>query len=421
MPRSLPRLLLAAAGARAAAGLRGSSTVSNVAPRRDAATGAILDIHDGVTLRVGDEFWWYGASYGGCVEQPSGCASIAVGACGFNLNHTVSAARSTDLVTWTLVPDVLAESARPAGIMFSPWVAFSPATQRYVMWYNMLPVVNGEGVFDKAYYAVAESPSPGGPFATVVVNVSGVAFDKLPDAASVFVDDDGKGYLAFTHEDSHVNNVQELTPDLLGPLPGGGVSAVIGGPNNEGALMFKRDGTYYVGFGQCCCFCGGGTNVELFSASAPLGPYTSLGNVIEAGAWGGQTGAVFFTGVDYVLYGDRWQSAPDRIKGHDFSYVAPLVWGSRPVAAGGEFAKAADNPMVYWVEGAPARPTVKHMLDPYDCTPCAGIDACGSAVTVSDAFLAGVPTSAANFSCAMLPNGTAPLPLAHQDEVVIEY
>jgi hypothetical protein len=414
--RSAALLLLFAAPT-----LQIASNVSNVLPRVDNATGAILDIHDGQTLRVGDTFWWYGASYGGCTEQAGGCDSLDVGACGFQLNHSVSAAFSTDLVHWTLVPDVLAVSARPSGIMFSPWVAYSPATSKYVMWFNMLPVENGEGVFDLAYYAVATSESPSGPFETVRVNVSGVAFDKLPDAASIFMDDDGKGYIAFTHEDSHINNVQELTPDLLGPLPGGGVSAVIGGPGNEGILMFKREGLYYIGFGQCCCFCGAGSNVELFSAPAPLGPYTSLGNVIESSTWNAQTGAVFFTGIDYVLYGDRWQSAPDRIKGHDFSYVAPLQWGARPYIGGGEFAKASDNDMVYWVEGAPSKPTIKHMLDPYACIPCAGIDACGSAVAVSDAFLAALPTSSTNFSCSMLPSTQGPLPLSHQDSVIINY
>lgn len=279
---------------------RGSSVISNVAPRVDSATGAILDLHDGTTLRVGDTFWWYGASYGGCKEQSSGCASLDVGACGFQLNHTVGAASSKDMKTWTLIPDILPLSSRPPGIMFSPWVAFSPATQKYVMWYNMLPVENGAGVFDAAYYAVATSDTPQGPFNTVKVNITGLAFKELPDAASIFVDDDGSGYIAFTHEDTHINNVQQLTPDLLGPLPGGNVSDVIGSPNNEGVLMFKREGLYYVGFGQCCCFCGGGSNVELFFSSHPLGPYQSLGNVINSPAWGAQTGAIFFTGLSHT-------------------------------------------------------------------------------------------------------------------------
>ena len=123
-----------------------------------------------------------------------------------------------------------------------------------------------------------------------------------------------------------------------------------------------------------------------------------------------------------MLYGDRWQSAPDHIKAHDFSYVAPLVWSAaQPYIGGGEFAKAADSEMVFWVEGAPAAPTIKHMLDPFACQPCPSIDACGSAVVVSDAYLAALPTSSANFTCGMLPTAPAPLPLSHQDEVVINF
>jgi hypothetical protein len=117
-----------------------------------------------------------------------------------------------------------------------------------------------------------------------------------------------------------------VTPDLLGPKPGGGVSPQIGGPNNEGVLMFKRDGLYYVAFGQCCCFCAGGTNVEVHVATSPLGPYNLTGQLITPGAWGAQTGAVWYTGADWVLYGDRWQSAPDRVKAHDFSFMAPIAF-----------------------------------------------------------------------------------------------
>ena len=72
-------------------------------------------------------------------------------------------------------------------------VAFSPATQKYVLWYNMLPVEGGHGVFDAAYYSVAVADAPGGPFETVRVNVTGLAYARLPDAAAVFVDDDGSG------------------------------------------------------------------------------------------------------------------------------------------------------------------------------------------------------------------------------------
>jgi hypothetical protein len=333
----LPLLRAAVLASLAAAASAASSVVSNAEPRRDAATGAILDIHDGTTIRIGDLFYWYGASYGACIEQPSGCASVKLGECGFNANHSVSLATSPDLVTWTLVGVVLAVEDRPAGIVFSPWVARSSTTGDYVLWYNRLPVVNGAGDFDHSVYGVATSPSPLGPFKTVVSNVTGVAYNRLPDAASIFVDDDGASYIAFTHEDSHVNNVQELSRDLLGPLPGGRVSAQIGPGNTEGALMFKREGKYYFGAGACCCFCGAGTDATLYVADDPIGPYTLAGTIATGPVWRAQTGAVWFTGVDYVLFGDRWQSAPDRLKSHDFSYMTPITFNAdgsvQPISA----------------------------------------------------------------------------------------
>jgi hypothetical protein len=121
--------------------------------------------------------------------------------------------------------------------------------------------------------------------------------------------------------------VQRLTRDLLGPTLPAEVSLQVGPGNNEGALMFKREGLYYVGYGACCCFCGGGTNVQLWVATSPLGPYNNTGNLIPNGAaWGAQTGAIWFTGVDWVLFGDRWQSSPgpQRLKSEDFSYWTPV-------------------------------------------------------------------------------------------------
>ena len=320
-------LLLAPLASGSAA--RAVATVNNTAPKVDAATGAVLDIHDGNTVRVGATFYWFGASYGACTEPPGadGCGGAAVGSCGFGTNHTVSLATSADLVTWSLVGVVLPVESRPPGILFSPWVARSAATGLWVLWVNILPVKDGGFSFDAAYYATFTADSPAGPFAIANRNVTGLAYTELPDAASVFVDDaDGAGYIAFTHEDSHINHVQELTPDLLGPKPGGRVSPQIGGTNNEGALMFKREGLYYVAFGQCCCFCGGGANVEVHVATSPTGAYNRTGDIMPSRAWSAQTGSVWFTGVDYVLQGDRWQSAPDRLKAHDFSYMSKVVF-----------------------------------------------------------------------------------------------
>jgi beta-xylosidase len=301
-----------------------TATVSNIKPHLD-QNGNIMDLHDGNTLRIGDTFFWYGAGYGDCKEQSSGCASLAVGSCGFNLNHTVNLATSSDLVHWTFHGSIL--PARPDGILFSPFLARSNSTGMYVLWFNLLPVINGNGDFEHSYLALAASVSPYGPFKMMNNNVTGLAYRELPDGPALFVDDDGAGYLALTHESSHINLVQQLSPDLYTPLPGEKTSAQIGGGNNEGILMFKRNDLYYIIFGPCCCFCGEGSTLSVFTATSPLGPYQEQQNpVILASTWHGQTGSVWFTGVDYVLYGDRWQSAPDKIKAHDFSYWAPLIF-----------------------------------------------------------------------------------------------
>jgi len=89
--------------------------------------------------------------------------------------------------------------------------------------------------------------------------------------------------------------------------------------------MFKREGLYYIMLGTTCCFCEEGSDVFVFTSTSPLGPYQQQQNtLVTASTWHAQTGSVWFTGEDWVLYGDRWQSAPDKIKAHDFSYWAPL-------------------------------------------------------------------------------------------------
>ena len=43
--------------------------------------------------------------------------------------------------------------------------------------------------------------------------------------------------------------------------------------------MFKRAGWYYVAFGHTCCYCLAGSNVRLYAARDPLGPYAALGDI----------------------------------------------------------------------------------------------------------------------------------------------
>ena len=121
-------------------------------------------------------------------------------------------------------------------------------------------------------------------------------------------------------------------------------------------------GVYYALFDNCCCFCGHGSGVGVYTAVHPLGPYTYHDNVgcdpsvsLTPGCGCGMThkipgGQCDFYGESltraqqnfviqsaqpdgsmlHVWTGDRWQSAADGIKAHDLQYWAVLDFVAVP-------------------------------------------------------------------------------------------
>eukprot|EP00698_Gefionella_okellyi_P002081 TRINITY_DN11960_c0_g1_i1.p1 TRINITY_DN11960_c0_g1~~TRINITY_DN11960_c0_g1_i1.p1 ORF type:complete len:390 (-),score=94.49 TRINITY_DN11960_c0_g1_i1:847-1995(-) len=335
-------------------------TISNVIPRRDTA-GQIMDAHDGNIFLKDGVYYYYAASYGDCQEPAgtSGCAGAAPGACGFRMDHNVSLFTSTDMHTWTSHGPVMqmAQSGI-TGILFCPKVLYNTATQLYVLWWNWIEGSN----FALSYYAVATSPTPYGPFTTVVKNVTTLAYADTGDF-SLMQDDDGTAYVIYTSHivgsaTTHVMSVEQLTDDYLSTRGAKYNSGFFGASFVEAPALFKRNGVYYAVFGQCCCYCGEGSPVYVHTAAHPLGPYTTQNNIGAHvdNVWGISRQAALMTaargspaalkahadvvtipaqqtdiylyesdeGVQFAWYGDRWQSAPDRVKGHDFTYWSPL-------------------------------------------------------------------------------------------------
>ena len=72
-----------------------------------------------------------------------------------------------------------------------------------------------------------------------------------------------------------------------------------------------------------------------------------------------------------------------------------------PVVAGGEFVKSTTDVDIWWVANGTS---TKHHVD--ECTPCAGVDACSTFVTVPQAYINGL-TTGPNFTCSLLPVGNA--------------
>jgi beta-xylosidase len=196
-------------------------------------------------------------------------------------------------------------------------------------------------------YAIASSDSPEGPFSTVV-NATGQTGGKIGDF-DLLVDDDGKAFQVRTG-----NIITQLSDDYLGVQ---GNATSFEPPKSlhcgcEGPTFFKHGGTYYITLGTGCCACKGGSSIFVFSASAPLGPYTYQSDIatipgIPSGnastcaeqrgvngppgcvySWRSQATATFVYGNTTVLLGNQWQTAGSPPgsgpRNRDLLYFAPL-------------------------------------------------------------------------------------------------
>ena len=270
----------------------------------------------------------------GCTERkgPTGCAAGEKG-CGFFNNHSVNLFTSKDLATWTSHGNVLPEANRVDKVLFSPKILHNEKTSTYVLYYNYVPGYS---------YAVATSKTPYGPFSTVNKTVGSsfkFGFPHNTDIGdfSLWVDDDGTGYMLYSAD--HHCQVERLTPDYLSSTwETTNESSPVFPHGNEAPALFKRKGKWYALVSEGCCYCSAGGKVHAYSAAKPLGPYDYLGEIAAgpnpfppsvAGktpiATSAQQTNVFpVSGADgelsFMWQGDRWQSAPDHLKSHDFTY-----------------------------------------------------------------------------------------------------
>jgi hypothetical protein len=90
--------------------------------------------------------------------------------------------------------------------------------------------------------------------------------------------------------------------------------------------------------GKDCCFCTSGSGVIFFTATTALGPWTQHSQVGRDAQGKSITKAQqnfvipvpdSTGGVTYVWTGDRWGSAPDKVKDHDFQTWLPLEFESQ--------------------------------------------------------------------------------------------
>uniref|UniRef100_A0A6B2L7W1 Glycosyl hydrolase family 43 protein n=1 Tax=Arcella intermedia TaxID=1963864 RepID=A0A6B2L7W1_9EUKA len=318
--------------------------ISNVEGRVD-VDGRPMDVHDGNIVQwtpgPGQLYYWYGIGYGLCNDSKWGCdGEFHIGDCGFRVDHAVNLYVSKDLASWRFVGNVLPADSRPVGIYYRPKVVYNAKTRMYVLWVNLVHKDWIGPNFADTSYVVAVSPAPEGPFVVSNPSVSTLLHGN-PGDFDILVDDDGSAYLAYdAFNNFHVITIEQLTDDYQETLGANATSGDVSGLNNEAPMMFKRQGWYYLLFGQCCCFCRTGSNSQLVVSKSALGPFVDPGVDIDpySGPYfsghsvtHGQESFVIQVSLvnnetGWIFAADRWGSALDGYMGHDLQFWEPLIF-----------------------------------------------------------------------------------------------
>ena len=231
--------------------------------------------------------------------------------------RNVQAARSSDLVTWTPLPDALPTlpSWARAGRTWAPDVAVT-SSGTYVLYYTAWHRATGRQVI-----GVATSASPAGPFAPAGSVPLLTQFD-LGGAIdpSVFTDSGERQYLLWKNDG---NAVGRDTNIYIQPLAGDGLS-LVGSPTVlirqdqpwegnlvEGPTLWAHGGRYYL-FYSANSYTNGAYATGYAVADALLGPYTKPADplMVTGGGVvgpGGPEVVVGPDGNDWMLY-HSWEN-----------------------------------------------------------------------------------------------------------------
>ena len=292
--------------------------------------GRIIDAHEGNLRFFDGRFYYYGTRYGDTS--------------GFTQYNRPVCYSSPDLSRGSWVNHGVITPDPPPGLIFRPYVARSPTTGKFVMYYKHHPGGTDSSTPKAAMapppnFVIAVADEPTGPFLTHTERFESMHETLRHGDQDLFVDDDGTPYLALTRwitdpqAPRFLLSVEQLTPDLLGSA--GRCSDWID-RECEAPSMFKREGRYYVTCGNLCAFCPQGAGSRVYVADHPLGPYRFTRNINRTG--GTNDGQIIIPGQEthvaqlatpdgpaYIQMYDLWESTPDGVKGHDFVYwTSPL-------------------------------------------------------------------------------------------------
>lgn len=157
----------------------------------------------------------------------------------------------------------------PDGAWYSPSAVFSEKKQKFIIFWT-----SSQQTCCTAQWGVAQS-NDGIHFDLLSLTASASTNTSL-DGSSLFIDDDGTGYVAYDAMNipgmrDHMVAIDKLSPDYLSSS--GERVALMPDYFVEGVMLFKRDKRYYVIYGSCCCACRQGSGAVVLSATNMAGPW----------------------------------------------------------------------------------------------------------------------------------------------------
>ncbi|WP_035701429.1 RICIN domain-containing protein, partial [Glycomyces tenuis] len=158
---------------------------------------------------------------------------------GGNLFEAVGMYRSTDMVNWTHVNDILTKDSHPdldPANIERPKVVYNAEYDHYVMWGHK---ENGTDYGD-AESAVAVSDTIDGDY---TYQGSFRPLGHMSRDQTVFVDDDGAGYLISAANENYDLHIYRLTDDYLGVEE---LLYSFDGDHREAPAIFERDGVHFL-------------------------------------------------------------------------------------------------------------------------------------------------------------------------------
>lgn len=263
-------------------------------PKVDTA-GQPLDAHEGTIVRFVGMYYLIGNTYG-CgyqwIKEPSTW-------CGFR-TYT-----SPDLIHWTNLgatfnPNQSYFQNLCAGMgCFNARLIWNAPSKQWRLWFNAYNARSG--------YQVLSAPSPGGPWSfkgTPNLAIGNNNPGRGNGAGGLYLDSNGKGYLAYTAWTLGGKAVvEELRPDFIS---GSGRYSVVNAPSAEAPSLFKTAGTWFVLYNDPGCAWCGGTGTAYATAPTPMGPWVRRGSLTARSCGGQAASQVAVLPHAHLFISDQW-------------------------------------------------------------------------------------------------------------------